>query len=126
MLLMAAAPLTVSKAAAGERGYAVIRKAPWLLIPLAVGLVIAAQRQDIARYLKIKQMSAGGGIRRTSRREDHSPIRSRVGARTMAPETSILPAGEAQRAGNNGEDYRPRPGYSASESRIMSRLNGPR
>jgi hypothetical protein len=60
MLLMAAAPLTVSTAAAGERGYAVIRKAPWLLIPLALGLVIAAQRQDIARYLKIKQMSAGG------------------------------------------------------------------
>ena len=46
---MAAAPLTVSTAAEGERGYAVIRKAPWLLIPLAVGLVIAAQRQDIAR-----------------------------------------------------------------------------
>jgi len=45
----------------GERGYAVIRKAPWLLIPLALGLVIAAQRRDIARYLKIKQMSAGGG-----------------------------------------------------------------
>jgi hypothetical protein len=58
---MAAAPLTVSTAAEGERGYAVIRKAPWLLIPLAVGLVIAAQRQDIARYLKIKQMSAGRG-----------------------------------------------------------------
>ena len=38
-----------------------IRKAPWLLIPLAAGLVIAAQRQDIARYLKIKQMSVGGG-----------------------------------------------------------------
>ena len=38
-----------------------IRKAPWLLIPLAGGLVIAAQRQDIARYLKIKQMSAGRG-----------------------------------------------------------------
>ena len=61
VLLMAAAPLTVSTAAEGERGYAVIRKAPWLLIPLAVGLVIAAQRQDIARYLKIKQMSAGRG-----------------------------------------------------------------
>ena len=38
-----------------------IRKAPWLLIPLAGGLVIAAQRQDIARYLKIRQMSAGRG-----------------------------------------------------------------
>ena len=38
-----------------------IRKAPWLLIPLALGLVIAAQRRDIARYLKIKQMSGGGG-----------------------------------------------------------------
>jgi hypothetical protein len=61
VLLMAAAPLTVSTAAEGERGYAVIRQAPWLLIPLAVGLVIAAQRQDIARYLKIKQMSAGRG-----------------------------------------------------------------
>jgi hypothetical protein len=61
MLLMTAAPLTVSTAAACERGYAVIRKAPWLLIPLAVGLIIAAQRQDISRYLKIKQMSVGGG-----------------------------------------------------------------
>lgn len=78
-----------------------IRKAPWLLIPLAVGLVIAAQRQDIARYLKIKQMSAGRGLRRTCRREDHSPMRSRAGARRMAPATLILPAGEAQRAGSN-------------------------
>ena len=38
-----------------------IRNAPWFLIPLAVGLVIAGQRQDIARYVKIRQMSAGGG-----------------------------------------------------------------
>lgn len=38
-----------------------IRKASWLLIPLAAGLVLASQRQDIARYLKIRQMSAGNG-----------------------------------------------------------------
>ena len=61
MLLMAAAPLTVSTAAEGERGYAVIRKAPWLLIPLAVGLVIAAQRQDIARHLKNQADVRGQG-----------------------------------------------------------------
>ena len=38
-----------------------IRKASWLLIPLTAGIVVAAQRQDIARYLKIRQMSAGNG-----------------------------------------------------------------
>jgi hypothetical protein len=38
----------------------VIRKAG-LVIPLAAGIVLAAQRQDIVRYLKIKQMSAGNG-----------------------------------------------------------------
>ena len=38
-----------------------IRKASRFLIPLAAGLVLASQRQDIARYLKIKQMSAGNG-----------------------------------------------------------------
>jgi hypothetical protein len=48
-------------AAQSERGYVVIRNARRFLIPLAVGLVIAAQRQDIARYVKIRQMSAGGG-----------------------------------------------------------------
>jgi hypothetical protein len=80
----------------------VIRKAPWLLIPLAVGLVIAAQRQDIARYLKIKQMSAGGSHPENVPAGGSQSYPQPGGARTTAPETSILPAGEAQRARRPG------------------------
>lgn len=43
------------------RGPAVIRKALLFMISLAAAWLIASQRQDIARYLKIKQMSMGSG-----------------------------------------------------------------
>jgi hypothetical protein len=39
----------------------VIRKLLLFVIPLAGALLVASQWQDIARYLKIKQMSAGAG-----------------------------------------------------------------
>ena len=51
-----------------------------------------------------------GAIRRPCRREDHGSMRSRVRARKMAPETLILPAGEAQRAGSNGRPSAPASG----------------
>jgi hypothetical protein len=38
-----------------------IRKLLFFVIALAGALFIASQRQDIIRYLKIKQMSAGSG-----------------------------------------------------------------
>jgi hypothetical protein len=38
-----------------------IRKALPLAIALALGVLIAGQRKDIIRYLKIKQMSNGQG-----------------------------------------------------------------
>ena len=38
-----------------------IHKAWLLLIPAALGLLIAAQWPDIRRYLKIKQLSQGQG-----------------------------------------------------------------
>jgi hypothetical protein len=38
-----------------------IRKAALLLVPVSLGALIASQRQDIIRYLKIKQMSRGQG-----------------------------------------------------------------
>jgi hypothetical protein len=38
-----------------------VRKALLLLIPLAAAGIAASQRQDIIRYLKIKQMSLGSG-----------------------------------------------------------------
>jgi hypothetical protein len=38
-----------------------IRKALPLAIALGVGVLIAGQRKDIVRYLKIKQMSMGQG-----------------------------------------------------------------
>ena len=37
------------------------RKALLLMIPLAVAGIAVGQRQDIARYLKIRQMSSGTG-----------------------------------------------------------------
>jgi hypothetical protein len=39
----------------------VIRKAPLLLIPAALGLLITSQWPDIRRYLKIRQLSQGDG-----------------------------------------------------------------
>jgi hypothetical protein len=45
----------------GREGYEMIRKALLFMIPLAVAGAVAGQRQDIARYLKIKQMSSGTG-----------------------------------------------------------------
>jgi hypothetical protein len=42
-------------------GRQVIRKALLFMIPLAAAWLIASQRQDIVRYLKIRQMSLGGG-----------------------------------------------------------------
>jgi hypothetical protein len=38
-----------------------IRKALLFMIPLAAAGLVASQRQEITRYLKIKQMSAGAG-----------------------------------------------------------------
>ncbi len=38
-----------------------IRKLAWWLIVLAAGLIVAGQRQDIARYIKVRQMSWGQG-----------------------------------------------------------------
>jgi hypothetical protein len=38
-----------------------IRKALPLAIALAVGALVAGQRKDIIRYLKIRQMSTGQG-----------------------------------------------------------------
>jgi hypothetical protein len=37
------------------------RKALWSLAAVALGTLIASQRQDIVRYVKIKQMSYGNG-----------------------------------------------------------------
>jgi hypothetical protein len=39
----------------------VIRKAMVLLVPVALGALAATQYKDVMRYLKIKQMSMGGG-----------------------------------------------------------------
>jgi hypothetical protein len=39
----------------------VIRKGAGVLLPLATGLILATQRQDILRYVRIKQMSLGQG-----------------------------------------------------------------
>jgi hypothetical protein len=39
----------------------VIRKPVLWLVPLLAGALIASQWQDVMRYLKIKQMSAGQG-----------------------------------------------------------------
>ncbi len=38
-----------------------IRKALWLAVPVGLGVVLAAGWPDISRYLKIRQMSIGGG-----------------------------------------------------------------
>jgi hypothetical protein len=38
-----------------------IRKALLLTIPLTVARLVAGQRQDIVRYVKIRQMSSGTG-----------------------------------------------------------------
>jgi hypothetical protein len=39
----------------------VIRKGAGVLLPLATGVILATQRQDILRYVRIKQMSLGQG-----------------------------------------------------------------
>jgi hypothetical protein len=38
-----------------------VRKTLGLLVPAAIGAVVASQWREIARYLKIRQMSSGGG-----------------------------------------------------------------
>jgi hypothetical protein len=38
-----------------------LRKVPLFMIPLAVAGLVASQRREIIRYLKVKQMSAGTG-----------------------------------------------------------------
>jgi hypothetical protein len=43
----------------GERGNTMTRKALWLL-PASVAVLVASQWRDIARYVKIRQMSQGG------------------------------------------------------------------
>jgi hypothetical protein len=44
---------------AGGTGSTITRKALWLL-PASVAAVVASQWRDIARYVKIRQMSRGG------------------------------------------------------------------
>jgi hypothetical protein len=40
-----------------------IRKALWLAVPVALGAAVAGGRQDIIRFLKMKQMSLGSAGR---------------------------------------------------------------
>ncbi len=40
-----------------------IRKALWLVVPVALGAAVAGGRQDIIRFLKMKQMSLGSAGR---------------------------------------------------------------
>jgi hypothetical protein len=42
-------------------GIPVIRKTTLWLAPVLIGAIVASQRQDLVRYLKIKQMSTGQG-----------------------------------------------------------------
>jgi hypothetical protein len=38
-----------------------VRKALGVLVPATIGALVASQWKEIARYLKIRQMSAGNG-----------------------------------------------------------------
>jgi hypothetical protein len=106
--VMAAAPPTVSKQrvrgdtrSGDSQGALVADSAGW-----GPGHCCPAARH--ARYLKSGRCLRAGAIRRPCRREDHSWMRGRVRARWMAPETLILPAGGAQRAGSNRRPPAPR------------------
>ncbi len=58
----------------------VARKAFWFLIPVALGALIASQRQDIMRYVKIKQMSYGSG------HPENVPVRGRTFYSQQSPQ----------------------------------------
>lgn len=49
-----------------------VRKALGLLVPAAVAALVASQWRDIMRYVKIKQLSMGGG------HPENVPVRGRI------------------------------------------------
>jgi hypothetical protein len=65
-----------------------MRKILWLIMPVAVGSLVASQWPDIRRYLGIKQLSAGAG----------HPELVPVGGRTAYPKKAS--DGEAQGTGD--------------------------
>ncbi len=75
----------------------VARKALGLLIPVALGGLVAAGWSDISRYLKIKQMSYGNG------HPENVPARGRQ---------SYLHPGDQTDAGRQGKTQRPVGGTS--------------
>ena len=58
------------RARAVKEGHEMIRKVILAMVVAAAGWLAFSQRQDIIRYLKIKQMSAGTVIPAASRRAD--------------------------------------------------------
>jgi hypothetical protein len=76
-----------------------IRKALVIMIPLGVAWLVAAQWQDIIRYLKIKQMSAGSG----------HPENVPAGGSQAYPHPYVIPA--------RGASSSARPGPGGSEGR---------
>jgi hypothetical protein len=66
-VIVAAGPPACGTPVAGElggrtgRGREMVRKVLLFVIPLAMAALAASQRQEIVRYLKVKQMSSGTG-----------------------------------------------------------------
>jgi len=54
-------PVTWWRMALIQEGNTTMRKALWLVIPVALGAAIAGGWQDIIRFAKIKQISIGSG-----------------------------------------------------------------
>jgi hypothetical protein len=79
----------------------VARKALWLLIPAVAAALTASQWQDIARYMKIKQMSHGNG----------HPQNVPAGGRTAYPQ----PSNEGDGGGGRGKSQRPAGGSTARD-----------
>jgi hypothetical protein len=68
------------------------------LAPTALALIVASQWQDIVRYLKISQLSAGQGHPEMCRPGAGCPTRSaQAAAKQTATETSTRPTGAARR-----------------------------
>jgi hypothetical protein len=65
-----------------------MKKAFWLAIPVGLAALVAAQWQDITRYLKIKQISMGNG----------HPENVPAHGRTAYPERPA-PSGDPRRGG---------------------------
>ncbi len=78
----------------------VARKALGLLIPAALGGLVAASWSDISRYIKIKQMSYGDG----------HPENVPAGGRAAYPRPS-----DDTHAGRHGRSQRPVGGTSARD-----------